>query len=98
MAWNRSGFDSPWVHKYRNEVIFGVVFFALGQRKPLILGHAAPLLGGGRGGGGKKKEKFFGGGDFWREDFLEGNANAELQMPESICKGPRLLDTEWKCG
>ena len=78
MAWTRAGFDSPWVHKYRNEVIFGVVFFGRQQRKPLILGHAARFAR-------VREVQKYKAEDFWREDFLEGKCKCN---PNSWCACP----------
>ena len=55
-------------HQTRDRVGFALVFFGAGQRKPVRLRHAARFA---RVEGEVRAE------DFWREDFLEGNANAE---------------------
>src|SRR5205807_6372388 len=38
---SKPGFDSPWGHKDRNKAVFGLVFFAPHQRKPVWFGCAA---------------------------------------------------------
>ena len=54
-----------------------MVFFGRQQRKPLILRHAARFAR-------VREVQKYEAEDFWREDFLEGNANAN---PNAKCSG-----------
>ena len=63
-------------HKTRDKVGFGLVFRRGRDGKPMMCGHAARLVG--RAHHKSRVEGEVRAEDFWREDFLEGNANAGI--------------------